>query len=78
MKALWMRFQTRAKAVLKNMEGFQRVAQAVRSKSLKDILSALSSGRLYTGFGHKVEYWEKNQSVHLRFLRELFYDGNTE
>ena len=40
-----------SKAVLDNAEGFQRVAQAVRSDLMKDILSALSSGRLDTGFG---------------------------
>ena len=48
-----------SKAVLDNAEGFQRVAQAVRSDLMKDILSALSSGRLDTGFGHKAEYWAK-------------------
>ena len=62
-----------SKAVLDNAEGFQRVAQAVRSDLMKDILSALSSGRLDTGFGHKAEYWAKNsEAVPLEIFAELF------
>ena len=62
-----------SKAVLDNAEGFQRVAQAVRSDLMKDILSALSSGRIDTGFGHKAEYWAKNsEAVPLEIFAELF------
>lgn len=65
--------QLAGERVLKNMEGYQRVAQSVRSKSLKDVFSALSAGKLYTQFGHSVEYWERNPSfTFTEIFAELF------
>ena len=65
--------QLAGEKILKNMEGYQRVAQNIRSKPLKDVFSALSAGKLYTAFGHSVEYWERNPSfTFTEIFAELF------
>lgn len=65
--------QLAGEKILKNMEGYQRVAQNICSKPLKDVFSALSAGKLYTAFGHSVEYWERNPSfTFTEIFAELF------
>lgn len=62
-----------SETVSRNMEGFERMAQRVRSNMLKDIFSALSEGKMYTGFGHRTEYWEKSAAfVPMEIFAELF------
>lgn len=62
-----------SKFVFANTDIFQRLAKSVQSDLLKDILSALSSGQLNTGFGHKVEYWTGSpDAAPMEIFAELF------
>lgn len=62
-----------SKFVFANTDIFQRLAKNVQSDLLKDILSALSSGQLDTGFGHNVEYWTgSSDAAPMEIFAELF------